>query len=524
MNVSKAATSGQSLNERQFILQALEKDNVRIDGRRPHDLRPIRLHFGRSHGTSHAEVQLGRTRIRTVVTSEIVRPYPDRPVEGFLSFNLDPTRLQESSGGRQDSEARAVALTTIVENGIREARAIDTEALCIVAGDKAWSIHCEIHVLDDGGNLADAACLSTIAALRHFRRPEITVNEGRVIEHSLEDRVPVALSVHHTPIALTYAFIRSSNTSNSATSTSSSSSSNTLQHGDCAVIVDPTDREEMVMDGTMTVVMNLHGELCGVRKIGSPGLPLKRIMECVRRAKIKIHKLSELLKNELKKADEEAKEKLIVFANERRKDVGDAMMMSALRPGEGQQDFGARTVNVIDTLPGLPGSKVEMVEGVGGGGVNGVDEDGDVSMGEGEDSVGGGGRRKEAPLFGGGVTREGRRKGNGNGGGDDGVNGVSSFSVELEEDGRSNSKKMKKNQHLRNQQGDVKEQEEVEEFASMVSKLQAKISSVKVVEGSGDGGVVSSSLKEALKGKAKARTEKSDSKKKKRKKKQKIGK
>ena len=142
MNVSKAATSGQSLNERQFILQALEKDNVRIDGRRPHDLRPIRLHFGRSHGTSHAEVQLGRTRIRTVVTSEIVRPYPDRPVEGFLSFNLDPTRLQESSGGRQDSEARAVALTTIVENGIREARAIDTEALCIVAGDKAWSIHC----------------------------------------------------------------------------------------------------------------------------------------------------------------------------------------------------------------------------------------------------------------------------------------------------------------------------------------------------------------------------------------------
>ena len=41
---------------------------------------------------------------------------------------------------------------TIVENGLREARAIDTEALCIVAGEKEWSIHCEIHVLDDGGN------------------------------------------------------------------------------------------------------------------------------------------------------------------------------------------------------------------------------------------------------------------------------------------------------------------------------------------------------------------------------------
>ena len=44
---------------------------------------------------------------------------------------------------------------TIVENGLREARAIDTEALCIVAGEKAWSIHCEIHVLDDGGNIVE---------------------------------------------------------------------------------------------------------------------------------------------------------------------------------------------------------------------------------------------------------------------------------------------------------------------------------------------------------------------------------
>ena len=247
LNHSKAAAAGQSTNERDFILDALEQKGVRADGRQVHDLRPIRLHFGRSHGKSHAEVQLGRSRVRVVVTSEIVKPYVDRPVEGFLSFNVDPLRLQESSGGRQDSEKRAVSLTTIVENGIREARAIDTEALCIVAGEKAWSIHCEIHVLDDGGNLIDATCFATIAALRHFRRPDITVNDGRVIEHSLEERNPIALSVHHTPISLTYGFIRPSVSSSS----SSSSSSSTPEHygNDCAVIVDPTEREEMVLDG-----------------------------------------------------------------------------------------------------------------------------------------------------------------------------------------------------------------------------------------------------------------------------------
>ena len=57
---------------------------------------------------------------------------------------------------------------TIVENGLREARAIDTEALCIVAGEKAWSIHCEIHVLDDGGNIVDATCFATIAGIFKF--------------------------------------------------------------------------------------------------------------------------------------------------------------------------------------------------------------------------------------------------------------------------------------------------------------------------------------------------------------------
>ena len=112
-----AAAAGQSLNERAFILQALATSTLRVDGRGTHDMRPIRLSFGREESTSYAEVQLGRTRVRVVVTSEIVRPYPDRPVEGFLSFNVDPISLRHassSSGGKSQrnlSERRAVHLT-----------------------------------------------------------------------------------------------------------------------------------------------------------------------------------------------------------------------------------------------------------------------------------------------------------------------------------------------------------------------------------------------------------------------------
>ena len=52
--------------------------------------------------------------------------------------------------------AYSVELGRVVERGLRESRAIDTEALCIVAGEKVWSIRVDLHVLDHGGNLTDA--------------------------------------------------------------------------------------------------------------------------------------------------------------------------------------------------------------------------------------------------------------------------------------------------------------------------------------------------------------------------------
>ena len=66
-----------------------------------------------------------------------------------------------------------VALSRVVERGLREARAIDTEALCVVAGEKVWSVECNIRIIDHGGNLADACNLAAVAAFHNFRRPEI---------------------------------------------------------------------------------------------------------------------------------------------------------------------------------------------------------------------------------------------------------------------------------------------------------------------------------------------------------------
>ena len=70
-----------------------------------------------------------------------------------------------------------------------------------------------------------------------------------------EDRVPVALSVHHTPISLTYAFLRTGRESDG-----SGGGGGHSMTSDCSVVADPTEREEMVSEGTLTVIMNGHGE------------------------------------------------------------------------------------------------------------------------------------------------------------------------------------------------------------------------------------------------------------------------
>lgn len=49
----------------------------------------LQVNFERSHGRASTEVILGKTRVFTVVTASVEEPFPDRPTEGFIGFNVD---------------------------------------------------------------------------------------------------------------------------------------------------------------------------------------------------------------------------------------------------------------------------------------------------------------------------------------------------------------------------------------------------------------------------------------------------
>ncbi|CAN0449578.1 unnamed protein product, partial [Discosporangium mesarthrocarpum] len=80
-----------------------------------------------------------------------------------------------------------------------------TLALTLTPTVKVWQVRCDVHVLDHGGNLIDASSLATVAALRHFRRPEVSVSEGKVVVHHTDDKEPSPLALHHVPICVSFA-------------------------------------------------------------------------------------------------------------------------------------------------------------------------------------------------------------------------------------------------------------------------------------------------------------------------------
>ncbi|KAJ3383208.1 hypothetical protein CcCBS67573_g03768 [Chytriomyces confervae] len=268
-----------STSERTFVVNAL-REGIRVDGRGAYEFRGLSIELG-GGGFGSAEVLLGKTRVLANVSAEVVRPTANS-AEGFVLFNtsFSPMASPAFEAGRLTEEE--VLVSRMLEKAVRRSRAIDTEGLCIVAGEKVWSIRVDIHVLDHEGNILDCACIAAISALLHFRRPDVTVEGDQVTIHPMDERNPIPLSIHHIPICISFGF---------------------FDKGE-RVVVDPTHLEEQVQDGDFIVVVNTHRELCTMSKAGGAGLDVARIVQCTEVAAAKAAEVTELIRGALTKSNE----------------------------------------------------------------------------------------------------------------------------------------------------------------------------------------------------------------------------
>lgn len=266
-------------------------NGLRLDGRRRTGGRRARISLGAVWG--EAEVTLDRTRAISSTTVEAVAPSPGRPNEGTvqIAVALSPASSEAAArdaAGLRGSAAvaeRAAELRTAVERLLHESRAIDTEALCIVAGSKVWSVHVRVDLLDDDGNAVDASVLAATAALLHARHPDVSVSGRDVVVHSMDEREPVPLPVHHVPVASTFAVFPAGEAA-----------------GEDVVVLDPTRREEFAAAGAITLAFNAQGEVCAVYKAGGAPIEGRLFVECAEIAARRAVEVTRLLGEAMKES------------------------------------------------------------------------------------------------------------------------------------------------------------------------------------------------------------------------------
>lgn len=174
-----------------------------------------------------------------------------------------------------------VILSRTLEKTVRRSGALDVESLCLVAGQKCWSVRVDLHVLSHDGNLVDASCLAVVAALRHFRKPDTSLEGGgggALTVYTAAEREPVPLSWLHSPFCVTFSF-----------------------YGDEAetTLVDADWTEEQVRVGSCTVSLNRHGEICQIAKLGGTPVEATSLLLCTSVALTKAKEFSTLVDEKL---------------------------------------------------------------------------------------------------------------------------------------------------------------------------------------------------------------------------------
>lgn len=185
--------------ERNHIVNLLNT-NRRLDGREKNDFRDIKIEtnvIGTANGS--AIVHMGKTKVICGVKSVISSPWSEYPDRGSLFVGFEASALSGPSykaGPPQDYE---IELARMTDSAIRESECINLEDLCIIKGDKVWTINIDLYSLDDFGNLFDACVLAAIAALATAKIPDVEVVDGEV--KILETVRPLLLESY--PISVT---------------------------------------------------------------------------------------------------------------------------------------------------------------------------------------------------------------------------------------------------------------------------------------------------------------------------------
>ena len=248
------------------VLEEAKKGN-RLDGRSFDEYRKIEIRKGISENADgSARVRLGTTEVVCGVKMVSGEPFPDTPGEGSISVGVELLPLASPVFETGPPNENATELARVVDRGIREAKAVNFEKLCISEGEKVWISFVDIYVMNDAGNLFDASSIAALASLSGARMPKLD-DEYKVVK----DEFKGELKLERKPLLSTFAKIGNS------------------------IFFDPDHAEELAMEARFSLATTEDNYITAFQKGGRGSFSRKEIDECIDTAFKKAKEIRKML-------------------------------------------------------------------------------------------------------------------------------------------------------------------------------------------------------------------------------------
>ncbi|XP_070554740.1 exosome complex component RRP43-like [Ptychodera flava] len=248
---------------RQFesFSQILQKEDVRPDGRELGEIRSTILNIG-SIGTAEgsALVKLGNTTAVCGVKAELAVPTVENPEHGYIVPNVDLPPLCSPRFRPGPPSEQAQVVSQFIDDVIKNSKVISLEDLCVLKGKIVWVLYCDMMCLDYDGNVIDACVIALLAALRNVSLPSLKIDEETGAP-TVTTSTKTSLQVKSEPVSTSFAVF-----------------------DDEIIFADPTNEEECLATGVVTIVTDGHGRLCAVHKPGGSPLSDMQLKDCIKRA------------------------------------------------------------------------------------------------------------------------------------------------------------------------------------------------------------------------------------------------
>lgn len=255
---------------KKHIVECLDK-GVRYDGRKNEQFRDLEIKTGvieTAEGSAY--VKCGNTEVIAGVKMSVEKPFADTPEEGILMVGAELYPLSSSKYESGPPDSRAIEVARVIDRGIRESKSLDNKRLCIISGEKVWTINVDIAPLNDDGNLLDVGSMAAVAAILSAKFPKF---ENGKVDYKVKtlESIPFA----KIPIAITV-----------------------IKLGN-HFIIDPTNLEQDAVDARLTVTSTEDGNLCALQKGGDWPLSIQDIDKMLELAINKAGEIRKLINKSL---------------------------------------------------------------------------------------------------------------------------------------------------------------------------------------------------------------------------------